>query len=104
MAELSTQFAPTFEHHHPPPTNNWLLHEKMELPAAVTQIFPGFGHSASPNARTLNMAKKIPRQFGQWNPLATPVCLNMPLVLKEFLGPFLRKCNLKYSNFYSENV
>ena len=46
----------------------------------------------SPHARTLNMVKKIPRQFGPWNPLETPICLNMPLVLKEFLGPFLRKC------------
>ena len=58
----------------------------------------------SPHTRTLNMAKKIPRQFGQWNQLETPVCLNMPLVLKEFLGPFLRKCILKNSNFYSENI
>ena len=53
----------------------------------------------SPHTRTLNMAKKIPRQFGQWNQLETPVCLNMPLVLKEFLGPFLRKCILKNFNF-----
>ena len=49
----------------------------------------------SPHARTLNMVKKIPRQFGQWNPLETPICFNMPVVLKEFLGPFLRKCILK---------
>ena len=56
----------------------------------------------SPNARTLNMVKKIPRQLGQWNPLET--CLNMPLVLKKFLGPFLRKCILKNSNLYIENI
>ena len=58
----------------------------------------------TPRARTLNMVKKIPRQFGQWNPLETPICLNMPLVLKNFLGPFLRKCILKNSNLYSENI
>ena len=56
----------------------------------------------SPNARTLNMVKKIPRQLGQWNPLET--CLNMPLVLEKFLGPFLRKCILKNSNLYIENI
>ena len=58
----------------------------------------------TPHARTLNMVKKIPRQFGQWNSLETPICLNMPLVLKKFLGPFLRKCILKNSNFYSKNI
>ena len=62
------------------------------------------GDLLAPHARTLNMVKKIPRQFGPWNPLETPICLNMPLVLKEFLGPFLRKCILKNSNFYSENI
>ena len=58
----------------------------------------------APHARTLNMVKKIPQQFGPWNPLETHICLNMRMVLKEFLGPFLRKFILKNSNFYSENI
>ena len=27
-----------------------------------------------PLARTLNMVKKIPWHFGQWNPLEAPIC------------------------------
>ena len=53
----------------------------------------------SPHTRKLNMAKKIPRQFGQWNPPETPICFNIPLVLKKFLGPFLCKCILEIQIF-----
>ena len=42
----------------------------------------------STHALTMNMVKKIPPQFSQWNPLKKPICLNMPLVLKIFLAAF----------------
>ena len=33
----------------------------------------------SPHARTVNMVKKIPRPFGQWNSLRTPIFFLHPI-------------------------
>ena len=61
---------------------------KCSLPgkSAVLAPFCTFYHST--HALTMNMVKKIPPQFSQWNPLEKPICLNMPLVLKIFLAAF----------------
>ena len=49
--------------------------------------------------------KKIPRQFGQWSPLETPICLNMPLVLKKIPWVFFEKMHFeKFKLLYQKHL